>query len=55
MQVHAKGVAAQGKKDALAQAEHARVAPDQINAEGNDAQGEEAAEQVEPEGGQHHR
>ena len=55
LEIHAKGIAAQGKKDALAQAEHARVTPDQINAEGHDAQGQEPAQQVEPEGGQHRR
>ena len=55
LQVHRNRIAAEGKKDALAQAEQTSEAPDQIDPERHDGQGEKATEQVEPESRQHRR
>ena len=48
LQVHRHAVAAEGKKDALAKAEQTGEAPDQVDAQGNDRQREEATQQIQP-------
>ena len=52
LQIHRRGIAAQGKKDPLPQAEQPGETPDQINAQGNNRQREETAQQVETKHGQ---
>ena len=48
LQVHGGHIAAKCKKDALAKAEQTGEAPDQVDAQGNDRQGKEATQQIQP-------
>ena len=50
-EVHAHRVGAQPEEDAVAQRQHAGIAPDQVDAEGQDGVGEELAEEVQREVG----
>ena len=52
LQVHGEGVATDSKEDAVTEAEQAGVAPDQVDTEGDNGQGEVAPELVEAEVGE---
>ncbi len=55
LEVHRHGVAAEAEEHALPQAEHARIAPEQVDADGNDGEREELAKLVEAELGKERR